>query len=94
MIVDKTIQVSEASDSIGASIVDLIDAIQEALKDGFQPEKDLPPIMIHAMQNLTLAVQKGSLVPGEFQENMGVFIKTWVLSGADVAKLFLPQPKV
>lgn len=89
-VIDKTIQVSEASDKLAQCIVALVQVIYTKLSDGFQID-DAFEISTEGLKNLIIAVNNAKLITPEFEENLPASIKAFANAGVDIAAVFIPK---
>lgn len=90
-MVERTIQLPKETTDISEGLFRMVKAIKVATSDGWQAGQDLPPIMSQALIELTNMVTGIDQIDDEFKANPSAFIKSFVLSGADIAGLFFKK---
>jgi len=84
MKVQKSVEVEQKADELGAAICAFVKVIKEQLKDGFQVGNDVPPIVAEALKDLVVIVNDAGALPLEAKEDAFCFAKTLGLAGFDI----------
>jgi len=65
----------------------------EALKDGFQPESDIPAIVLQSAKDMMVAMSGIDQIPSEFSEDPEAFLKASAAFGAEIVAQILNLKK-
>ena len=83
MLVDVTVKVSKETYELALGVAELTKAVKLALKDGFQPGQDLPPILLTAV-NQFAAIEGVDKIDDEAKENPEAFAKAIAIGLSEV----------
>lgn len=81
------IELPESAAALGDSLVKIVESVKAALKDGFQPGQDLPPLMASGLEQLIAAVKvMGGVITEADEDKLGV-AQALTNSGFAIAKV-------
>lgn len=84
------LEVAKEAHELVQGVIELIKAVKEAMKDGFQVGQDLPVIVAAAVQKLPPAIE-GVDKLGEELKEPGAFAKAMVIGASDLVEVFVKK---
>ena len=84
------LEVAKEAHELVQGVVELVKAVKEAMKDGFQVGQDLPVIVAAAVQKLPPAID-GLDKLGDELKDPGSFAKAMVVGAADLVEVFVKK---
>lgn len=85
------VEVSKEAYELGKAVGNVVKAVKEALKDGFDPMSDVPTIVVKSLSELKTGIEGISELGNESKEDLEAFLNAWLLTGTDVAGEFLKK---
>lgn len=85
------VEVSKEAHELGKAVTNVVKAVKEALKDGFDPMTDVPTIVIKSLSELKTGVEGVQHLGSEAKEDLEAFLNAWMLAGTDLAGEFLKK---
>jgi len=85
-LVSETVQVPKELNDVRKALVQVVKSAKEASKDGFQPGKDIPAIVMDSYKALAEALEGMTAIPLEVKENVGESVYCAGLLGGDLVK--------
>lgn len=83
------VDVSKEMNEMMDAIVGVVEAMKQALADGFQPGQDLPAIVLAAVNLLPPALQGMDLIGDELKQNPKEFANAAALGAAKLLGKFI-----
>ena len=93
-LVTKNVQVTKEASEMADALVELVKSVKKHSADGFQAGQDLPAIVMENLNQLMKGVEGVDKLGAEAKGDLTAFINAWVLSGTEVASLFLEKESV
>lgn len=90
--VSVTLNIPKETYELFNGLFKVVSTIKESLADGWDPSIDIPVIITKSLVELSSMVQGVDQIPVEFKNDPATFVKAAVISGADIAGLFLINP--
>lgn len=89
--VTKTVEVPKEIDEVMEALADVVVAVKDALKDGFQIGTDLPAIVLTAAAKLPAAVEGIDQVDDEFKNDLVGSLQAVALGSGKIAGALLAK---
>lgn len=90
-LITKEVKVTKEASELADSLVGLVKSGKEALKDGFQAGTDIPVILTENLMALMSGLEGMDKLGTEAKENKIAFINAWIVSGLEIAELFIAE---
>lgn len=84
------LEVAKEAHELAQGLVEMVKAVKEAMKDGFQVGQDVPVIVSAAVQKLPAAIDGLDKLPEELKD-AGSFAKAMVVAAADLVEVFVKK---
>lgn len=85
----KQVEVSKEADALFGAVVALVKGVKDALKDGFNVQQDMVPIVTEAFKDLPVIVANMQNLGPDLAEDRAAFLRAASLAGDDLVDLFL-----
>lgn len=82
------VEVAKEMYELGMGLAQVIDAVKQAMADGWQPGQDIPAIVVQAIAIIPPALAGVDQIKNELSEDKGAFISAVALPIADIIKKF------
>jgi hypothetical protein len=82
------VEVAKEMYELGMGLAQVIDAVKQAMADGWQPGQDIPVIVVQAIAIIPPALAGVDQIKNELSEDKGAFISAVALPIADIIKKF------
>lgn len=86
MVVEKNVKVAQAADQLMAALASITLVSKQALKDGFQPGSDLPPVLSVSLTELVKVVGALGQLPEEAKQDKAALARAVALGAIDIAE--------